>query len=188
MTEHHISDPSPLTEPSPWLEGWFQRARWMALPPLALDVAMGRGRHARRLAMLGWDVVGIDRNRDAVRSARTAGVPPSEVPSEPSGHLLALCADLEVYPLPTQAFGLMVVSRYLDRPRLPALIDALAPGGLLLYETFTTRQREHRSGPHRADFLLEPGELRRQLRTLWLLDDRESVGPPALAQVAGLKR
>ena len=135
-----------------------------------------------------WDVIGIDRNLDADRSARTAPASPSPVLPSSRGRLLALCADLETYPLPTQAFGLIVVSRYLDRPRLPALIDALAPGGLLLYETFTTRQREHRVGPHRADFLLEPGELRRQLRTLWLLDDQESVGPPALAQVAGLKR
>lgn len=188
MTEHHAGDLSSLLEPSPWLEAWFQRARWMALPPRALDVAMGRGRHARRLEALGWDVIGIDRNLDAVRSARMAPASPSPVLPSSRGRLLALCADLETYPLPTQAFGLIVVSRYLDRPRLPALIDALAPGGLLLYETFTTRQREHRVGPHRADFLLEPGELRRQLRTLWLLDDQESVGPPALAQVAGLKR
>ena len=37
--------------------------------------------------------------------------------------------------------------------------SALAPGGLLVYETFTRAQRELGYGPSRDDFLLAPGEL-----------------------------
>jgi hypothetical protein len=39
------------------------------------------------------------------------------------------------------------------------LAAALAPGGLLLYETFTVHQRELGYGPSRDEFLLQPGEL-----------------------------
>jgi hypothetical protein len=55
--------------------------------------------------------------------------------------------------------GAILVFRFLFRPLAAAICEALAPGGLLLYETFTVAQRALGSGPRRAEFLLEPGEL-----------------------------
>jgi hypothetical protein len=53
-----------------------------------------------------------------------------------------------------------VVVRYLDRPLLPALADALGPVGVLLYEIFIFMLGNERFGQPRApDLLLRPGEL-----------------------------
>lgn len=120
----------------------------------ALDVAMGRGRHALPLARAGFAVFGVDVNADAVgaamRAARRAGVP-----------LRAWCADLTRYPLPVARFDVVVVTRYLQRDLFPAIGDAVVPDGVIVYETFTTAQRALGSGPKSAEHLLEPGELRR---------------------------
>lgn len=61
--------------------------------------------------------------------------------------------------LPGAPFAAILVFRYLHRPLAPAIEDWLAPGGLLLYETFTTDQRALGWGPSRDAFLLRPGEL-----------------------------
>jgi hypothetical protein len=45
------------------------------------------------------------------------------------------------------------------RALAPALEALLAPGGLLVYETFTERQRELGHGPGNPAFLLTVGEL-----------------------------
>jgi hypothetical protein len=53
----------------------------------------------------------------------------------------------------------VLVFCFLFRPLAPGIAELIAPGGLLMYETFTTRQRELGFGPRRDAFLLEPGEL-----------------------------
>jgi hypothetical protein len=65
-------------------------------------------------------------------------------------------------------------------PARAAISAALAPGGLLLYETFTVAQRALGSGPRRAEFLLEPGELPALFPDLEPLEHWEgrSEGPP----------
>ena len=52
--------------------------------------------------------------------------------------------------------GAILVFRFLHRPLAQDIERVLAPGGLLLYETFTTQQRELERGPRNAAFLLEP--------------------------------
>ena len=61
---------------------------------------------------------------------------------------------------------------YLHRPLFPALVEALAPGGLLVYETFT-RAQAARGKPTNPDFLLESGELLDLVRPLEVLASRE---------------
>jgi hypothetical protein len=52
----------------------------------------------------------------------------------------------------------IVVANYLHRPLLPRIAQALAPGGVLIYETFM--QGNERFGkPSNPAFLLAPGEL-----------------------------
>jgi SAM-dependent methyltransferase len=152
----------------------------------ALDVACGRGRHALWLAALGFRVVAIDRDdaalQDLVAETRRrgvharvldpAGLVPMPDPNVPS--LVAAAVDLETGArvLPIGAFDVIVAVHYLHRPLFPQLIDALRPGGVLVYETFTTAQAA-RGKPTNPDFLLRPGELLQLIRPLSVLASRE---------------
>jgi SAM-dependent methyltransferase len=117
-----------------------------------LDVACGGGRHLQWFDALGHAVWGVDQDVAAARS------------NVPRAQLIE--ADIESGPWPLvqdgkpQAFGAVVVTNYLWRPLLPVLLQSLAPGGLLLYETFAAGN-ESVGRPARADFLLQPGELLR---------------------------
>ncbi len=113
----------------------------------ALDVAAGSGRHSRLLLDHGMRVIAIDRDPDQQPDAEG---------------LTKIAADLETgapWPLDSQRYDLVVVTNYLHRPILGDIIDAVAPGGLLLYETFAMGN-EHFGKPANPDFLLRPGELR----------------------------
>ena len=72
----------------------------------------------------------------------------------------AIRADIEAgpWPLPGRRFDGVVVANYLWRALLPTIVDSVAPGGVLLYETFALGN-EAVGRPARADFLLQPGEL-----------------------------
>ncbi len=72
----------------------------------------------------------------------------------------ALCADIEHAPWPYagRQFAVVVVTNYLHRPLFPALIAAIAPGGLLIYETFAEGNAAY-GRPTNPDFLLRRGEL-----------------------------
>jgi SAM-dependent methyltransferase len=141
--------PSPtFAAPSDWV------VRWAALlPPAAtvLDVACGHGRHARWLASAGHRVTAIDRDAtllaplDAFATTRRADL------------------EADPWPLPGHRFDAVLVTNYLWRPLFPALIDSVAPGGLLIYETFAQAQAAL-GRPRRPEFLLRPGELIEILR------------------------
>jgi SAM-dependent methyltransferase len=133
--------------PSPWI------TRWSHLLPsgcVVLDVACGSGRHLQWFAARGHAVVGVDQD---IAAAATL-VPAAQL----------VQADIENGPWPLfnaeapRQFGAVVVTNYLWRPLLPTLLQSLAPGGLLLYETFAAGN-ETVGRPARPDFLLQPGEL-----------------------------
>ena len=139
-----------------------------------LDVACGVGRHARFFAATGRTVVGVD--RDFAALASLAGI----------ARVHPVCADLEGGPWPfvPGAFGAVVVTNYLHRPLFPSLRSALAPGGLLIYETFASGN-ERCGRPANPDFLLLPGELLRMAEGLRILayEDCYTTRPkPALVQ------
>lgn len=48
---------------------------------------------------------------------------------------------------------------YLTRPLFPHIIDALKPGGVLLYETFLIDNHLHYQHPRRKEFCLAHNEL-----------------------------
>ena len=131
--------------PSPWVE------RFAPLIPAGgrvLDLACGRGRHARLLARLGHRVEAVDRDAEAL--AELAGVP----------GITTRKADLESGPWPfaEHCCDGIVVTNYLHRPRLNDLLNTLKPGGVLIYETFMTGH-ELFGKPSNPDFLLRPEEL-----------------------------
>jgi SAM-dependent methyltransferase len=133
----------------------------------ALDVACGRGRHAVWLAERGLTTLAIDRDADAVREL-------NDIARARHLSLHAEVRDLEgrTDPLGPAAYDVIVVVHYLHRPLFPVLIDALAPGGLLVYETFT-RAQAARGKPTNPDFLLESGELVELVRPLKVIASRE---------------
>lgn len=113
-----------------------------------LDVAAGGGRHARYFAARGHPVDAVDRDAEAM--AMLGAVP----------GITALCADIENGPWPYAgtSFSGIVVVNYLYRPLFPRLLDALAPGGALIYETFADGNEKY-GRPANPDFLLRSGEL-----------------------------
>lgn len=123
-----------------------------------LDLACGRGRHSLAAARLGLRIVAVDRNTNALDQLARASI-------ECPGEITTRQVDLETLPLPdhpelsADTFGAVVVFRYLHRPLSSWIQSRLAVGGILLYETFTNRQRSLGWGPTRDDFLLKAGEL-----------------------------
>ncbi len=141
---HNDAHP-PIDRPSAWVQ------RWAARIPAAgrvLDVACGSGRHARWLAAHGHPVEAVDRDARALGAiAGVAGI-----------HTRA--ADLEGGPWPYagEFFAGIVVVNYLHRPLFPQLLASLAPGGVLIYETFAVGNERY-GRPSNPHFLLQPGEL-----------------------------
>jgi SAM-dependent methyltransferase len=145
----------------------------------ALDVAMGSGRNAVYLASLGFAVTGVDVSRVAcdlaAEAAREAGV-----------SIEVICADLAAWDVPAAAFDVVVNFNYLQRDLCPRIAAGLRPGGVLVFQTFTTEQRQHGWGPSTDDFLLLPGELTGlfpELETLVYRERSEESerGPKAVA-------
>ena len=62
------------------------------------------------------------------------------------------------WPLGNRTFDAVIVSNYLYRPHFSALLDALAPGGVFLYETFALGNEVY-NRPRNPDHLLKSGEL-----------------------------
>lgn len=129
--------------PSLWIQKW---AHLIAPQGTVLDVACGAGRHMQFLAELGHAVTGVDRSPEALQAAR------------PWGHTVQADIENGPWPFPDLTFDAVVVTHYLWRALLPTLLDSLAPGGVLLYETFAAGN-EAVGKPSRPDFLLQPGEL-----------------------------
>lgn len=132
---------------SAWVARW---AHLVAPGGAVLDVAAGGGRHARWFAARGHPVLAVDRDADALASmSAVEGIE-------------RLAADLEngaPWPLPNdRTFDVVVVTNYLHRPLFGHLIDALAPGGVLIYETFAAGNASV-GKPSNPAFLLNPGEL-----------------------------
>lgn len=129
--------------PSPWIVRWSH-----LVPPggAVLDLACGRGRHLRWFAARGHPVLGVDRDGDALATLAGLGA--------------TLRADIEdgPWPLAGRQFDAVVVTNYLWRPLFPRILACIAPGGLLLHETFA-QGNETVGKPSRPDFLLAPGEL-----------------------------
>jgi SAM-dependent methyltransferase len=146
-----------------------------------LDVAAGAGRHTRLFAARGHPVTAVDRD---IMSLRDLAHTPAEIVE----------ADLEdgsPWPLPKRRFAAVVVTNYLHRPLFPALLRAVAPGGLLLYETFAIGN-ERFGKPSNPDFLLKPGELldvvRGKMRVLAYEDLEVTEPKPAMVQrIAAIK-
>jgi 2-polyprenyl-3-methyl-5-hydroxy-6-metoxy-1,4-benzoquinol methylase len=161
VAPRHAGTDSP--SPSAWL---LQNADLLRAGGDVLDVAAGRGRQALWLAAAGFRVHAIDRDQAALawldRVARDAG-----------WSVLTSVQDLEQRPhLAHSAYDGVLVFNYLYRPLMPAIREAVRPGGVLVYETFLVGQAE-RGHPKNPAFLLRPGELAELVAPLTIVRSRE---------------
>jgi SAM-dependent methyltransferase len=155
--------------PLPWIVQW---AGLVAPGSAVLDVAAGRGRHSRFFAGRGHPVTAIDRDISAL---------------EANDAIEIIQADLEdgsAWPLPGRHFGAVVVTNYLHRPLIPVLLEAVEPGGVLLYQTFMAGN-ERFGKPSNPDFLLKDGELLEAVRGNYSVVAYEArlVSEPSMAMV-----
>jgi 2-polyprenyl-3-methyl-5-hydroxy-6-metoxy-1,4-benzoquinol methylase len=72
-------------------------------------------------------------------------------------------------------FDAVLVFNYLDRASMPRILQLVAPGGLLMMETFLEAQREAGWGPTSIKHLLRPGELARLVAPFTVVHGREAL-------------
>lgn len=135
-----------------------------------LDLACGDGRNGIYLARLGIQVILCDRAQEGLDKAR-------DLAMQWSAKVGIWQVDLElpgVNPLPEDAYGGMLVFRYLHRPLIPCIGKALKEGGVLLYETYTEEQRQY-GKPRSPGYLLKRGELRSWFRDWDILHYFEGI-------------
>ena len=177
-----------MSEPSPLVVAHLEALRAASVLGPVVDLACGRGRNALAIAARGIPVLGLDRSAEflteLINAARERTLP-----------VRAARADLETAPAPPLAegrCGALIVCRYLHRPLAPALEALLAPGGWLLYETFTIHQRKLGYGPENPAFLLDPGELPTLFPRLEIAEHWEGLSdepkPAAVARLAARRR
>jgi tellurite methyltransferase len=162
----------------------------------ALDLACGAGRHTLLLAARQQEVTAVDSSSPGLdileRRARESGLAISRTRSPgkiiASGHGIDLIhADLERAILGVDSFALILCVQYLQRSLFGQMERALAPGGMLLFETYTRAQLEFSGRPRNPDHLLELGELRIAFPSLRLLFYRELRAGKGIASLIAQK-
>jgi SAM-dependent methyltransferase len=127
---------------------WITRYAHLIKPgATVLDLACGYGRHTRFFAQRGCSVTALDRDPQALAAL-------ADVQCE------IIQADIEngPWPLAGRTFDAVIVTNYLWRSLLPAIVASVAQDGVLIYETFA-RGNETVGKPSNPNFLLAPGEL-----------------------------
>jgi SAM-dependent methyltransferase len=152
-----------------------------------IDIATGQGRDALFLAGSGFRVLGLERSSEAIglvlKASRAEGV-----------EIGLVLADARSLPFKEGTAGAVLVFNFLERHIFGDLIRLLAPGGIILYETFLKRHASlGAGGPTNPAYLLDDGELYERFRCLELLFYEEGfVGPSegrrVVARYAGRKK
>jgi SAM-dependent methyltransferase len=153
--------------PSEWL---VEHEALLAGGGRALDVACGDGRNALYLAQLGYMVDAIDVSDVAVDAVRAT--------VEARGLTMTIAprvVDLEREPLPAGPYDVIVMLNFLQRDLFEPVAQALAPGGLLLFETLARSHVDELGHSFNPDYLVEPGELLRAFGALQVVDHHEGV-------------
>ena len=161
--------------PSPWI------VRWTHLVPAdgdVLDLACGGGRHVRWFAERGHAVTAVDRDSAALDTLGSIAE--------------TVEADIEngPWPLGDRQFAAVIVTNDLWRPLFALIAASVAPGGVLLHETFT-QGNETVGKPSRPDFLLAPGELLAaygELRTVAYEDGFLDAPPRFVQRIAAVRQ
>lgn len=166
-----------IPEPDPFLAESKPFVRQLPTEaPLVVDIACGGGRHALQLAQWGLETVAIDYSIEALRLCRERAIAAGV-------KVAAVCFDLERpdADLGRDRFDVVTVFYYLHRPLVPVLKRSLRPGGILVYKTYTLKQRQFGAGPRDPDYLLRTNELRTLFAEFQILEYREQCENEATA-------
>jgi rhodanese-related sulfurtransferase len=170
-----------LWRPTAALRGALERFSAHIRRGRAADLASGAGRDAVWLALQGFEVEAWDRAPEALARAR-------ELAQRCGTRVATIECDLERDrpPLPEGRYALICCFRFLDRSLPARIVRALAPGGVVVYETFRAGQ-ERFGKPKRGQFLLRSGELASAFAGLQVLHSEEpspDAGPITACVVA----
>ena len=170
-----------MKPPEDFILRFADRLVSQATTPEVLDLACGSGRHSLFFGRSGCRVVAMDRSVDALTALRESvereGLPVKVVQS-----------DVENMSLLPASVDAIVNTFFLCRPLAEQYAEALRPGGILYFRTFTTAHHDvlGQTRPRR-DFLLETDELRRMFKNLEVLHYEESIdADQAIATLVGV--
>ena len=167
----------PFVQPSPFLHA----TAGMIPKGKVLDVAAGEGRHALYMASHGYEVIGLDRDENALATlTRTAQ-------DHRLSNISTRTVDLEQHPetppsLGNEEYDGILVFFYLFRPLFPSILQALKPGGVLIYETFLIDNHVRFNHPRRKEFCLGHNELLHLTHSLRVLHYEEGPHPTSSHQ------
>jgi len=153
--------------PSTW---FFWHAHLIRPGFRVLDFACGAGRHSLAAARAGARVTAIDRDVEKLAAGRSRAL---------EGGLSIDWRELDLegsWP-ELGTFDAVLVFNYLDRASMPRILQLVAPGGLLMMETFLEEQRGAGWGPTSDKHLLRAGELARLVSPLRVVHGREVLEP-----------
>ena len=117
-----------------------------------LDLGMGEGRNAVFLAQKGYKVTGIDISSVAVKKAYLLA-------QEFGVKFKGVVASLEDYKIAPGSFDAIICFYFVDRNLVEKMKSWLKPGGIIIYEAFTTRQKANKKANAEEEFFLKEQEL-----------------------------
>lgn len=170
---YESGDYSPRSYPSRLLTEYVE---W-APDGRAVDMATGTGRNALFLAERGYDVDALDVSEAAIREAERNA-------EERGVDVNWICVDVDEYEFHDETYALAVVSFYHDPRLVSRLVDALEPGGLLVYEHHVRTSEDVERGPG-DDHRYRPNELLGAASELTILLYREGVREFEMGDRAG---
>jgi len=162
----------------------FLRKHVEKLPKgLALDIAMGEGRHAIYLAKKGFAVEGVDLSAVGLRKAQ-------KFAAANGVKIETINADLNKFVIKPARYTVILNFYYLNRSLFPKIKQGLARGGVVVFETNTTEQLKNAgSKTLEKEYLLEPNELKNAFSDFEILDYSETNdGKNAIASLIARKR
>ncbi len=176
-------------EASKLLAHYLQKIALACTTAPALDLACGTGRNGLFLLASGIPVVFADRDSPSLEHIKQHLAAQLFERQRELARLWQVDMELpDTHPLDAQTFGAILVFRYLHRPLLAGIKEAVIPGGLVIYETFTVEQAQL-GRPRNPDFLLRLGELRECFREWDILHYFEGIEhDPASGQPRAIAR
>jgi SAM-dependent methyltransferase len=151
-----------------------------ARPGMALDLAGGVGRHAIFLAQRGWQVTLTDISTVGIQHARKAA-------AKYDTRINFVVGDAREFAA-KQGYDLILVFFYLQRELFPRLAQALRPGGLVIYKTYTREHKKFSSkGLSHPMYFLDPNELLRAFPAFHVLHYHETVREKGIAELVAQK-
>ncbi|MEF8807358.1 MAG: class I SAM-dependent methyltransferase [Natronomonas sp.] len=153
-------------EPSPVLRRYLDAC----LDGRALDIATGTGRNAVFLATEGYRVDAIDQSRPGLRLARE-----NARDRDVADRIDWIQADVGSYAFPSATYDLITISFYRAVDRLPDIMDALAPDGVLFVQHHLRTDVPVESGPKGDRYRFAANELLHACLDLTILQYSERI-------------